>query len=317
MKYLSVITDSEPVKQALRACGKGAVSHAYAIVSEDEFTAGVVSALLIAAISGADADRVYEGGYADVRVFPEQRDKILSADIDELTSTAYITSTELDKKFYIIRKASTMNESCQNKLLKTLEEAPPSVIIILEIQSEALILPTVISRCSRIDTAPADDVVLKRELGNYFAEGDVELAVALSGGYPGKAEKILGDAACGEDFALALETLMFMKTSRNILTYSRKWADRKERLDGIIDCTALILADCMSASEGLFRRLRLKSRLSDIKSLASEYPSEAAAGIMPFLTEAKKSLASYCNAQAVIDGLLFKILEVKAKCRKS
>lgn len=317
MRYESEIAGCAPVNKAVSAAKKGAYSHAYAIVVEDGYTAGVVSALLISAISGAEANRVFEGGYADVRFFPSDNRKVVSADVDEITSSAYLTPTELTNKFYVIRNASTMNESSQNKLLKTLEEAPPSVVIILEIESEAAILPTVMSRCNRVDVPPIENEQLKKALTEYCGDGDVELAASLSGGYPGKAEKILADADYEADFSLAMETLLFMKTSRNILTYSQKWAQRKDSLADIADCLALILEDCMSASEGLLTRVRLKSRLQDVKRLSSDYTSEAVAQIMPHVILAKQYVAQYCNAQAIIDGLLFKILEVKAKCRKS
>lgn len=317
MRYEREISGSAPVNKAVSAAKKGTYSHAYAIVVEDDYTAGVVSALLVSAISGADENRVFEGGYADVRFFPSDNQKVVSGDVDKITSSAYLTPTELTNKFYIIRKASTMNESSQNKLLKTLEEAPPSAVIILEIESEAAILPTVMSRCHRVDVPPIGDELLKKALAEYGGEGDAELAASLSGGYPGKAEKILADADYDANFSLAMETLLFMKTSRNILTYSQKWAQRKDSLADIADCLAIILEDCMSASEGLLTRVRLKSRLQDVKRLSLDYTSEAVAKIMTHVILAKQYVSQYCNAQAVIDGLLFKILEVKAKCRKS
>ena len=151
MKYSEEILQSPQVKRAVAAAKRGTFSHAYAVVAEDEYTTGVVALQLVAAIGKLSLKRAEEGGYADVHVLPPARDKVLSADIEFITSTAYITPTELDNKFYIVKKASTMNESGQNKLFKTLEEAPPSVVIVLEVQSLAAMLPTVMSRCSRID----------------------------------------------------------------------------------------------------------------------------------------------------------------------
>ena len=105
--------------------------------------------------------------------------------MDDITSTAYLTPTELDKKFYIIRKASTMNESAQNKLLKTLEEAPPKAVIILEITSVSAMLPTVLSRCNRIEVAPTPDEKMRTALSEYYGDRNLDLAVSLSNGYFG------------------------------------------------------------------------------------------------------------------------------------
>lgn len=221
MKYSEEILQSPQVQRAVAAAKSGTFSHAYAVVAEDEYTTGVVALQLVAAIGKLSLKRAEEGGYADVHVLPPARDKVLSADIEFITSTAYITPTELDNKFYIVKKASTMNESGQNKLLKTLEEAPPSVVIVLEVQSLAAMLPTVMSRCNRIDVPPMPLEVLTAALQRNYSSRDVYSAAALSGGYVGKAEKILSDEKFTGDFSLALDTLLNMRTAKDILTFSR------------------------------------------------------------------------------------------------
>lgn len=317
MRFIREIAHNFPVEKALEKIKRGSLSHAYAIVSEDDYTASVVSLLVTAAISGADTERLTANGYGDVRTYPSERDKVLSADIDDITSTAYLTPTELDKKFYIIRKASTMNESAQNKLLKTLEEAPPKVVIILEITSVSAMLPTVLSRCNRIEVAPTPDDKMRSALAQYYGDRNLDLAVSLSNGYFGIAEKVLSDEEYAKDLDLAAETLLFMKTSKNILSYSKKWAERAATMPDVIDCVSLILEDCASASLGLYDRVRLKSRLQDVKTLATDYDDVCSSLIQPYLWDAKRKLSQYCSAQVIADQLLFKILEVKAKCRKS
>ncbi|MGN1094352.1 MAG: hypothetical protein ACI4SC_05170 [Candidatus Neoclostridium sp.] len=317
MRYIRQIENNYAVAKTLEKIRNGGVSHAYSIVSEDEYSAKVAAMLIISAISGADTERLERGGYADVKTYPSERDKVLTADIDDLTDTAFVTPTELNYKFYIIEKASTMNESAQNKLLKTLEEAPSKVVIILLVTTAFAILPTVSSRCNRVEIAPAPDEEMRRALLEYYGETNLDLAVSLSDGYFGTAEKVLSDEEYAKDLELAVETLLCMKTSKNILSYSKKWCDRAKTLPDVIDCTSLLLQDCASASLGLTERVRLKSRLKDVKSLCGEYTDECAALIQPHLWEAKKKLSQYCSAQTVVDQLLFKILEVKAKCRKS
>ena len=104
MKYSEEILQSPQVQRAVAAAKSGTFSHAYAVVAEDEYTTGVVALQLVAAIGKISLKRAEEGGYADVHVLPPARDKVLSADIEFITSTAYITPTELDNKFYIIKK---------------------------------------------------------------------------------------------------------------------------------------------------------------------------------------------------------------------
>lgn len=317
MRYIHQIENNYAVAKTLEKIKNGGVSHAYSIVTEDEFSAKVAAMLIVSAISGADITRLERNGYADVKTYPVERDKVLTEDIDDLTDTAFVTPTELSYKFYIIEKASTMNDSAQNKLLKTLEEAPSKVVIILLVTTAFSILPTVSSRCSRVEIAPTPDEEMRRALMEYYGETNLDLAVSLSDGYFGTAEKVLSDEEYAKDLELAVETLLCMKTSKNILSYSKKWGDRAKTLPDVIDCTSLLLQDCASASLGLTERVRLKSRLQDVKSLCGEYTDECAALIQPHLWEAKKKLSQYCSAQTIVDQLLFKILEVKAKCLKS
>lgn len=317
MRYFAEIKDNFSVKKTLEKIKKGNVSHAYAVIAEDDYTQKAVALCLISAISGADEARLEQNGYADVRTYPSERDKVLSADIDDFTSTAYITPTELDKKFYVIEKAATMNESAQNKLLKTLEEAPPKTVILLLVSAAAAMLPTVLSRCNKIEVEPEPDEKMKAALKEYYGDENLDLAVSLSGGYFGTAEKVLENAEYAKDLDLAVETLLFMKTSKNILSFSQKWIERAQTMPDVIDCLSLALDDCASASLGLMRRVRLKSRMQDIKALCGEYDDKCVALIQPYLWDAKRKLSQYCSAQVVADGLLFKILEVKAKCRKS
>lgn len=55
-----------------------------------------------------------------------------------------------DKKVYIIDDADLMTKEAQNCLLKTLEEPPKFVVIILVLSNESKILNTIKSRCMRI-----------------------------------------------------------------------------------------------------------------------------------------------------------------------
>lgn len=55
-----------------------------------------------------------------------------------------------NKKVYIINDADLMTKEAQNCLLKTLEEPPEYVVIILIVTNESNILPTIKSRCMKI-----------------------------------------------------------------------------------------------------------------------------------------------------------------------
>lgn len=66
-----------------------------------------------------------------------------------------------NRKIYIIRDSEKMTKEAQNCLLKTLEEPPEYVMIILLCSNESLLLNTIKSRCTKITFQPIPDEELK------------------------------------------------------------------------------------------------------------------------------------------------------------
>lgn len=76
---------------------------------------------------------------------------ILVEDIDQLIERMNKTAFDNIWKAGIILHAEQMHITAQNKLLKTLEEPPSGSIIILVTESSNSLLPTIISRCQKIN----------------------------------------------------------------------------------------------------------------------------------------------------------------------
>lgn len=68
-----------------------------------------------------------------------------------------------ERKQVVIREAQNLTIEAQNALLKTLEEPPPSSVIILTVPEPSLLLPTVISRCQIVQLALQSQVTLTKE----------------------------------------------------------------------------------------------------------------------------------------------------------
>ena len=100
----------------------------------------------------------------DIIIIDEQEESIKTEQIKELTSNVLEKPIQCSKKIYIINNSENMTKEAQNSLLKTLEEPPEYVIIILVTNNENLLLNTIKSRCIRIKfNALSDD-----EIKQYF-----------------------------------------------------------------------------------------------------------------------------------------------------
>ncbi len=89
---------------------------------------------------------------------------------------------EGDSRVFVLEAAEAMRDESQNALLKTLEEPPDFVHLILLSSEPAALLETVVSRCQSIDFAPLPVEVLEAELAGAGDSAEVAAAARLAAG---------------------------------------------------------------------------------------------------------------------------------------
>lgn len=88
--------------------------------------------------------------HPDIQVINEESETIKISTIREMIQTVYEKPILSEKKIYIINDSDKMTKEAQNSLLKTLEEPPEYIIIILIASNSDMILNTIKSRCTKI-----------------------------------------------------------------------------------------------------------------------------------------------------------------------
>ena len=92
----------------------------------------------------------------------------------------------------VIDAADDLESEAANALLKMLEEPPASTLFLLVSHNPGRLLPTIRSRCRRLDFAAVGDDAMTSLLSNWFPDrnpNDIAALVAAGGGSPGKAQK--------------------------------------------------------------------------------------------------------------------------------
>ncbi len=120
----------------------------------------------------------------------------------------------------IVDTADDMNENAANALLKVAEEPPKDAILLLVSNTPGRLLPTIRSRCQRLDLRPLDDAVMDALLRQHLpdsdegeranlihlAGGSIGAALALSGGegamLADAADRMIAQAAAPDTLAL-------------------------------------------------------------------------------------------------------------------
>ncbi len=130
----------------------------------------------------------------DFKYIKRQEDKkdILVEQIrKEVIDDMYISPISGDRKVYIIDDADSLNITAQNALLKTLEEPPRYVVIILVAFNESKFLPTILSRLTKISFQPLKLDELKKYMKEEYALDLSDTIVEFLDGSLGKAIEIV------------------------------------------------------------------------------------------------------------------------------
>src|SRR5579872_1772557 len=130
---------------------------------------------------------------------------VLSVDeIRRLADFFNMTSGAGGWRVAIVDTADDMNDNAANALLKMLEEPPANAMLLLLSNTPGRLLPTIRSRCQRLDLRVLDDAILEKALAKFLPQTSARERASLariSGGSIGAALTL----ATGEGGALAQE----------------------------------------------------------------------------------------------------------------
>ena len=101
----------------------------------------------------------------------DKKDILVEQIRKEVIDDVYIVPAAGDRKVYIIDEAETLNTASQNTLLKTLEEPPQYITIILIASNISTLLTTILSRVNQVPFEGVSNLELKKYIkDNYNVE---------------------------------------------------------------------------------------------------------------------------------------------------
>ena len=129
----------------------------------------------------------------DVVEIDPPANQIRVEDAQTIIDEAYRSPIEGARKVIMVFDADRLNEPAANKLLKTLEEPPPSALLVLVTAGADRMLATIQSRCQRVDFAflSASSVAASLQSAGIDRERAEQLA-ALAGGRLDRARALQG-----------------------------------------------------------------------------------------------------------------------------
>ncbi len=203
--------------------------------------------------------RAHPGLLVIKRGLNEKTGKLMSeTSVDEVRKLAGffgMTSGAGGWRVAIVDTADDMNDNAANALLKLLEEPPPNAMLLLLSHRPGRLLPTIRSRCQRLELRTLDDAEMDTVLSPMLPDmnaAERAALVRLSGGSPGAALTL----ATGDGAELAQEADRLIEQARvpdllALLALGEKlWRMR----DGLQQFGAFL-------TEALASRIRIKAHL--------------------------------------------------------
>ena len=217
-------------------------------------------------------------------------------------------------KVYIINEAEKMTVQAQNAILKTLEEPPAYVVILLLVSNLQTLLPTILSRCVTLNMKPVSDRQVRKYLMEELQVPDyrADVCVAFARGNIGKAKAL----ASSEEFDnVKNEALALLKHSRemelqDIIQAIKKINEYKLQITDYLDIMSIWYRDVL-----LFKAtadansLVFREEIQAIRKVVARCSYEGIEAVIKALDKAKKRLEANVNFELTMELLFLDIQE--------
>lgn len=329
MRSFKDIIGQEQMKEYLQnALTQKKISHAYIIQGEQfsgkEFVAKVFAAALQCERQEAEpcgechsCKQFQTGNQPDViYVGHEKPNSIGVEDVrSQINGDIAIKPYSSPYKIYVINEGEKMTPQAQNALLKTLEEPPAYVVILILTTNLEGLLPTILSRCVVLRMKPVKDELVKEYLKKELMIPDykADICAAFARGNIGRAKQL----ATSEEFDnIRNEALSLVKNIRGMELHEVMAAVKKIReyyhinVNEYLDVLSIWYRDVL-----LFKatndtnHLIFREEIPYIRKAADKSAYEGIENILTALENAKSRLRANVNFELVMELLFITIQE--------
>lgn len=255
----------------------------------------------------------------DVRWVTHDKPNVISVDEvrRQINTDVQIKPYSSNYKIYIVDDADKMNQAAQNALLKTIEEPPSYVVILLLTVNKDMLLSTILSRCVSMELRALG----KRQVERYLVEkaGIVDYKARevsdFAGGNIGKAIRL----ASSDDFMELKESVVRVAknigkmTTGDINGAIKEISSYKENIEEYLDLLftwyrdVLIYKSCSEKCVNINEKIIFADYIKQIKQQSEDCSYEAIERIFMELDGINGKLRVNVNFEMVMELLLLTI----------
>ena len=323
MSFNAIEGHEKPITILKRALANKTLAHAYLFSGERGIGKKMTALALAAAVNCENAGpdggcgvcpacrKIAASGHPDVHILVPDGDEIKIDQIRQTQSNLSLKPFEGTKKVLIMDGAENMNPASSNAFLKTLEEPPGDVLIILITSMPQSLLPTIRSRCQEIRFHPLPRDLLATALMNRrgLSGEDAWFLAALAQGSMGlglemniEREKVMRDEV------MELWSGLGSMSPAEVLAQAEALARDRDRFDRLLDIGVEWLRDVLVYRNTGNVHLLVQGRARDRQQDWGErFSVPGMLTDLDLLFSSRRLLDRRVSAQLVAENLLLKL----------
>lgn len=228
--------------------------------------------------------------------------------IREIQHRLSLLPYESTYRIAIFLRFDEASQQAMNALLKTLEEPPAHVILLLTALNEELLLPTIRSRCEILRLRPMTISQLGHGMQKQWqvSPEKADLLAHLSGGRPGYAHSLLVDTEVEKRRKESLEILIKMISASRVerFAYVEKHYSNKEGVRILLKNWLSFWRDVLIVSAGAKTPVVNIDLLQKIQELARNYGLEQARIMINSLDRTLSLLDKNVNPRLALEVMM-------------
>jgi DNA polymerase-3 subunit delta' len=304
-----------------RALASERVAHAYLLTGPPQIGKRSLALNFAQALNCLDEEKpcgqclacrkIAHGSHPDVQIIEGEKGTLKIDQMRILRHEAALSPLEGQWKVYIMRQMEQATAEAANCLLKTLEEPPSSVILMLTASEAEALLPTIVSRCQVLNLRPLTTDTVQRALQERWGVDAerAQLLARLSGGRLGWAVAASQNDAILPRRERHLDEMMELMGQGRVerLEYAQQLSRNAEAVPELLHLWLSWWRDLLLAASGSSAGIINIDRGDTLKAQAQRYSLSQVQNFVEALRAAVWRLEHNANTRLTLEVLMLSL----------